>query len=1048
MPPSIRSAGRLAAILSALLVSLLSVSSHAIWQPAGAAPLHLQVPDGFTIERIAGPDLLSYPMFGVFDDEGRLFLFESTEPNTMTTEQMLAAPSYHIRVLEDVDGDGHFDRSRIYADKLPFPKGGAFLGGSLFVSAAPDLLRFEDTDGDLVADERETVLSGWTLNVNGAALGGPFLGPDGWLYLTDARRGFRITRKEGDTLEGRGARIWRVRPDGAGLEWLSGGGFDNAVELVFMPSGDVLGTMTYIVDPKDGVRDALVHWVEGGVYPKPHEVIAADRLPLTGDYLPAMTMLARVAPSGLMRYRGDALGSDMHGNLFSAQFNTGRVMRHVLTAQGATYRTEDLPFVTATSPDAHPTDVLQDADGSLIVIETGGWFIKGCPLSRVAKPEVAGGVYRIRKKGAPVVADPGGRQIEWAALAPAALTTLMTEERIAVRDRAAEELTKAGLSGVLALDALRRTTPDVEARAAAVFAMHRIGTIEARAGVRAALDDADAAVRVAALRSVGLARDRDAAAAVGQLLASPDPQVQRQAAVAAERIGLTSAADALLGVLRTPADRFVEHAAIHALIALKARVPVRKALASPATSVRRAALIALDQMEQGGLTPADVRPFLLSRDDGLWRTGMWVASHHQGWSASVIAGVRARLHRPSLGAADAAALRDVMVGVCRDDAIQRFVGAELAGAATGGERLEVLAGVVENCAVDKLPPVWVAAVRGLLQAPTAAVRARAVKVTAARRIEALAADLERLAGGTTRSVEERLDAAGALVLVRPAIAPPMFDWLTSLLDRDRPAHARQQAAGVLAQAALSDAQLVALAKERLGDVDAFLLPRLINAYDRTTSVEVGVALLAALETSIDRLDVVSERDLTARLTRFPEPVPARAQKLLVAVRQRQNARLARLETIDNGLGRGDIDAGRRLFFGKATCSTCHAVGREGADFGPDLSNIGEIRSRHDILEAVLYPSASFAREYETWRVRTRGGENTGIVKQELPDAVVMATAPGATIRIPRRNIAAVEPVEFSVMPPGLEQLLSSSELSDLMAYLEALPDPFDRKKRP
>jgi putative heme-binding domain-containing protein len=267
-----------------------------------------------------------------------------------------------------------------------------------------------------------------------------------------------------------------------------------------------------------------------------------------------------------------------------------------------------------------------------------------------------------------------------------------------------------------------------------------------------------------------------------------------------------------------------------------------------------------------------------------------------------------------------------------------------------------------------------------------------------------------------------------------------------LLDRASPAHARQQAAGVLAQAALSDAQLIALAQRRLGDVDAFLLPRLVSAYERATSAEVGLALIAALEQSIDRLDVVSERDLTARLTRFPEPVPARAQPLLVALRQRQNARLTRLEEIDKGLGRGDIDAGRRLFFGKATCATCHAVGRDGADFGPDLSNIGEIRSRHDILEAVLYPSASFAREYETWRVRTRGGENTGIVKQELPDAVVMATAPGATIRIPRRNIAAVEPVEFSVMPPGLEQLLTPSELSDLMAYLEALPDPFDRKK--
>ena len=74
----------------------------------------------------------------------------------MTTEEMLAKPSYHIRVLEDADGDGTYDRSTIYADKLPFPKGGAFVDGSLFVSAAPHLLRLKDTNGDLVADERET----------------------------------------------------------------------------------------------------------------------------------------------------------------------------------------------------------------------------------------------------------------------------------------------------------------------------------------------------------------------------------------------------------------------------------------------------------------------------------------------------------------------------------------------------------------------------------------------------------------------------------------------------------------------------------------------------------------------------------------------------------------------------------------------------------------------------------------------------------------------------------------------------------------------------
>lgn len=1030
------------ALVAALVVSVLSVSSHAIRQAPASSSLHLKVPDGYTIERIAGPELLSYPMFGVPDDAGRLFVFESTEPNTMTTEEMLAKPSYHIRVLEDADGDGDYDRSTIYADKLPFPKGGAWVDGSLYVSAAPHLLRLKDTNGDLVADEREVVVTGWTLNVNGAALGGPFLGPDGWLYLTDARRGFRITRKEGDTLEGKGARIWRVRPDGSGLEWVSGGGFDNSIELVFMPSGDVVGTMTYFLDPRDGLRDALMHWVEGGVYPKPLDVIAADKLKLTGDLMPPMTMLARVAPSGLARYRGTGLGPDFHGNLFSAQFNTGRVMRHVVSGNGSTYKTEDLPFMTSTSGDSHPTDVLQDADGSLIVIETGGWFIKGCPLSRVAKPEVAGGIYRIRKVGAPVVTDPRGASIPWASLTPARLGGLLADPRPVVRDRALEALVRAGEGGVPTLVNARRLASDVETRAAVVFSLHRVGTPAAREAVRAALADRDASVRVAAARSVGLARDEAALPTLLRLVVTDAPAVRRQSATALGQLGKAEAVPALLKASQAPGDRFLEHAIIHALITLKQPAPLVTALGSASLSERRAALIALDQMDGDAIRQEHVRPFLTSKDDALWRTGIWAASHHPGWSDLIVTGVRTRLDAPTLADADAAALRDVMVSVCKDGDVQRFVADGLAG-----PRASLLLDVMQSCPVGKVPDVWVEALRTRLAAGDPATRARVMRLVAARRIEPLAPDLARLATDAAAPVAQRFDALDALVLVRPALDEATFTWLSSQLDKAQPAPVRQQAAGILAQATLTDAQLVILADTQVATADAFVLPRIVTAFDRSTSAAVGTALVRALERSTDRLDVLSERDLATRLAKFPEPVPTQAAPLMLAMRQRQNARLKRLEQVDASLVRGDIDAGRRLFFGKATCATCHAVGAQGAAFGPDLSNIGEIRSRHDILEAILYPSASFAREYETWRVRTKTGENTGIVKEQLPDALLLETGPGATLRLPRASVAAVEPVEFSMMPPGLEQMLTPQELSNLMAYLEALPDPLDRKAK-
>jgi glucose/arabinose dehydrogenase len=220
-----------------LLIGTVSIFSACVKKDPGSREVAtLTVPEGFTIEEAVPSDMLSYPMFASFDDRGRLFVFESTEPNIMGTEAMLEAPSYHIRLLEDEDGDGVFDKSSLFAEKIPLPMGGSFYQGSLYIAAPPNIERLTDTDGDGVADQKEVILTGWTLNSNAATLSGPFIGPDGWFYMADARRGFEIERKEGDILKGKGARIWRSRPDGTGLESYAGGGFDNAIELVFTPS--------------------------------------------------------------------------------------------------------------------------------------------------------------------------------------------------------------------------------------------------------------------------------------------------------------------------------------------------------------------------------------------------------------------------------------------------------------------------------------------------------------------------------------------------------------------------------------------------------------------------------------------------------------------------------------------------------------------------------------------------------------------------------------------------------------------------------------------
>jgi len=315
----------------------------------------IKVPDGFTVEKVAGPDQVSYPMLAVLDERGRLFVTESSGKN-VSGQEMAKHPECRVRLLEDLNKDGIYEQSKVFADRLRLPMGALWYRNSLYVASPPDFIRLEDSDGDGVSDHREVVLTGWNVR-NTASLHGPFLGPDGWLYLTHGRHGYKIRTKEGAVLEGLASRIWRCRPDGTGLERVCGGGFDNPVEIVFTPAGEMIGTMTYFVDPQNGQRDALMHFVEGGVYPKWHP--AVKEFQRTGDLMPVMTKFARIAPAGLMQYRGTSFGREYQGNLFSAQFNPHRIQRHVLFREGATFRTQDEDFVTSTDPDFHPTDVLE-----------------------------------------------------------------------------------------------------------------------------------------------------------------------------------------------------------------------------------------------------------------------------------------------------------------------------------------------------------------------------------------------------------------------------------------------------------------------------------------------------------------------------------------------------------------------------------------------------------------------------------------------------------------------------------------------------------------
>jgi len=147
---------------------------------------------------------------------------------------------------------------------------------------------------------------------------------------------------------------------------------------------------------------------------------------------------------------------------------------------------------------------------------------------------------------------------------------------------------------------------------------------------------------------------------------------------------------------------------------------------------------------------------------------------------------------------------------------------------------------------------------------------------------------------------------------------------------------------------------------------------------------------------------------------------------------------AHLDELLASLPNGDVRRGQAIFNSpKAACSSCHAIGYLGGQVGPDLTSIGQIRTERDLLESIVYPSASFVRSYEPMIVVTKSGdEYSGVLRRDTPDEVMLATGPNAETRIARADIAGMRPGTVSVMPSGLDEQLTRQELADLVTFLK------------
>jgi putative membrane-bound dehydrogenase-like protein len=1029
----------------------------------GAAPKTHQVrlnghtftlPVGFEIEQVAGPPLVNRPIVADFDEDGRLYVADSSGSNDPVKVQLQKKPHRIVRLV-DTHGNGKFDKATVFADHMMFPEGVMWLDGSVYVGAPPSIWKLTDTDGDGVADKREEWYKGKTLGGCANDIHGPYAGPDGWIYW--CKGGFEpqtIDLPGRKQFVSRAAHVMRCRPDGTGLEAVMSGGMDNPVGLVWTPGGEMIFTTTFLQHPAGGKRDGLIHAVYGGVYGKDHGVLDGH-IRTSPHLMPIMTHLGAAAPCGLVRYESTVFGKEYQDNLFACLFNMHKVTRHILIPDGATFKTIDSDFLVSDNLDFHPTDVKEDADGSLLVLDTGGWYKLCCPTSQLHKPDVLGAIYRIRKAGAPKIDDPWGRKIEWAKLKPEELTSkklvkLLDDDRPAVRRRAVARIGRMKLGmdekGTLAFSELgalvssASSVRSVRARRNAIWAATRMEGYYARAISDEGLNDKDETVRQTAAHSLALWHATQGRSQLAHLMTWVSAD-KRAAAEALGRSGDKQWVPNLLAQLAKNNGPVMDHSLIYALIEIGDVEGTAAGLQSKNPRVRRAALIALDQMGDKRMVAQTVTPELTSNDAALRETASWIAGRHPEWGDGLAGFFRDRLAEKELSVADRQELTGQLARFAHTPAVQELLTQQLRAGSSGRDRAVLALHAMARSGLKVAPAAWVAGLEKVLASGDAELIREAVTTARAvppkGRSEKLAAALLRVADDDKEPQSVRLGALAAVPGGLSPVKPATFDFLLARLDREQPVADRAAAADVLARAKLTSEQLTALAAAfaKVAPTDA---DRLLEAFAQSSDGKVGETLIAALKTAPARTSLRPEF-IKPRLAKFGPNVQKEAEGLYALLNADQAKQKARLDELLAGLKGGDVRRGQAVFNStKVACSACHAIGYLGGTIGPDLTHVGKIRAERDILESIVFPSASFVRSYEPVEITTKKGKvYNGVVRRETPDEVVLATSATEEARIARQDIDEMQPGKVSIMPAGLEQQLTRQELADLVAFLKA-----------
>jgi putative membrane-bound dehydrogenase-like protein len=935
---------------------------------------------GFRVQLMAAEPLLRSPVAMDWDEDGRLYVAEFPEYNQYANSKRHGVGC--IRLLEDTDGDGVYDKSTLFADNVPTAVAVSCWQGGVFVGSVPDLLYLKDTDGDGKADVRRVVLTGFGKDLAGESMLNSFRwslenririatnGAGGNVHRPDPKAPAVAVRGQHLLLEPR----WETftLTGGGGQH---GMGMDDWGRPYVCGNSDPFHLVMY--DSRYLTRNpflqapaAAVNVAPAGKYTKLYRVSPVEPWRALRTRLRTQGIVPGSdeggSPSGFFTggtgvtvYRGDAFPPEFHGNLFVADVANNVVHRAravpngvLVTAQSAE---EGREFLASHDNFFRPVQMANGPDGCLWIIDMYRELIEGAaflPPQILKHMDVGSGVDRGRIwRVVPEGYTP--RMPKLSKATTAELVGLLEHPNGWHRDTASRLLYQR--QDASAVEPLRQLAVRSKSPLGRVHALYALAGLEALRPEQllAALKDSDPHVREHALRlAEPFCKDETRIQQrMLDIVSDPEPLVRYQLAFSlGELPGQKPAAALTQLAMRDGADSWIRVAVLSSMTGraadvfrhLASQADFRRTLHGRTFLTTLAALASASNRAEDITAVLQVLDGLLAEDQALARALV------TAFASKMSAAARAKL----------------------TDAEGGKVGALLAAVVVDARTT-----AADN---KKSAAARAAAVRSLSLATFAEVQVLLAELLASRQPP----DVQTAAVETLARFENP-EAAALLLRAWPGMSP----------------------------------KLRATAAEAL-----FARPAWINAF--LDAVEKGTVGRADVDSA--RLDLLKKYPVAAVRDRA-------AQLFASSLIRRQDVVAAYQKALQI---KGDRTRGKGVF--KAQCSSCHRLEGVGQQIGADLSAIRD-RGLDAVLLNILDPNREVAPQYLSYIVTTTNGRVlTGMLTAENANSLTLRKPDGSDETVLRVDIDELRSTGLSFMPEGLEKQIDVPAMADLLAYLDSL----------